>query len=59
MKKYRVDIITVESSDQKAINGVQQKINQWITTGALKKFELHTTATHCVFNICRLKEQGE
>ena len=56
MKNIRVDIITVPSNDQKQLTVVQQKINQWITTGVLKKFQIHTTATDVIFNIARLKE---
>ena len=56
MENYRVDIMSVPCDDQKAITAVQQKINQWITIGLLIKYEMHTTATHIVFNICRKKE---
>ncbi len=56
MENYRVDIMSVPCDDQKAITAVQQKINQWITIGLLSKYEMHTTATHIVFNICRKKE---
>ena len=56
MENYRVDIMSVSCDDQKAITAIQQKINQWITIGMLIKYEIHTTATHIVFNICRKKE---
>ena len=56
MENYRVDIMSVSCDDQKAITAIQQKINQWITIGMLIKYEVHTTATHIVFNICRKKE---
>ena len=56
MEKYRVDFFSVPCDDQKAITAVQQKINQWMTIGMLKKYSVHTTATHIVFNICRKKE---
>jgi len=52
----KVQIFTVLASDQTAITAVQQKINQWITTGFLKKYEMHTSATHIIFNICLKKE---
>ena len=55
MENYRVDIMSVSCDDQKAITAIQQKINQWITIGMLIKYEMHTTATHIVFNICRKK----
>jgi len=50
---------TVDASDQKAITLMQSKINQWITTGLLKKYEIHMSATHIIFNICLKKETGE
>lgn len=53
---YRVDIITVSGDNQAELTKVQTKINQWITTGSLKKYEVHTTATHVIFNIARKKE---
>tara|TARA_Y100000389_G_C17424790_1_gene498913 strand:+ start:475 stop:648 length:174 start_codon:yes stop_codon:yes gene_type:complete len=53
---YRVDIITVAGDNQAELTKVQTKINQWITTGLLKKYEMHTTATHIIFNIARKKE---
>jgi hypothetical protein len=56
MENIRIDIITVPSNDQKKLTDVQQKINQWLTTGVLKKFQIHTTATDVIFNIARLKE---
>ena len=56
MENYRVDIMSVSCDDQKAITAIQQKINQWITIGLLIKYEMHTTATHIIFNICRKKE---
>lgn len=56
MKNIRIDIISVAGDDQQALTAVQQKINQWLTTGTLKKYKVYTTATHVVFNIARLKE---
>lgn len=53
---YKVEIISVECADAKGIKDVQQKINVWITTGILVKYEMLTTATHIVFNICKLKD---
>lgn len=48
---YKVSIVSVEATDTAAITKVQTKINTWATTGLLKKYEMHTTATHIVFNI--------
>ena len=55
MKDIRIDIISVPADDQTAITAVQQKINQWLTKQELKKYEMHTTSTHIVFNIARKK----
>jgi hypothetical protein len=52
----RVDIFSVLADDQKALTSVQTKLNQWMTAGILVKYEMHTTATHVVFNVCRKKE---
>jgi hypothetical protein len=54
---YKVEIMSVECSDTKGIKDVQQKINVWITTGILVKYEMLTTSTHIVFNICKTKDK--
>lgn len=54
--KYSVVIESVDCTDAQAITKVQAKINQWNTIGILVKYEMHTTASHIVFNICKLKE---
>lgn len=51
----KVNIITVLASDQAALTAVQQKLNQWLTTKLLAKYEMHTTSTHIVFNIALKK----
>ena len=56
MKEFSVKIISVPCDDQEAITAVQMKLNQWITIGKLKKYDMHTTATHIVFNIVINKE---
>ena len=56
MKNFKVKIIAVPASDAKAITDVQQKLNQWITIGQLKKYDMHTAAEHIVFNICLNKK---
>lgn len=53
---HRVDIFTILASDQQALTQMQQKINQWLTTKLLVKYDIHTTSTHVIFNICRKKE---
>ena len=51
----KVKIVSVKADDQESITAIQTKLNQWITTKLLKKYEMHTTATHIVFNICLKK----
>lgn len=57
--KYRVDLFSFEASDAKELTKMQTKLNQWMTAGTLKKYSIHTTATHVVFNVCRLKDEGK
>jgi hypothetical protein len=57
--KYRVDLFSIEASASAEIIKMQTKLNQWITAGSLKKYKVHTTSTHIVFNVCRIKDQGE
>ena len=52
---YKIDIYTILASDQVQLTKVQAKINQWITKGELKKYEIFTTADRVIFNICRKK----
>jgi len=56
MKNTRVQIFSVPCNEAEAITAVQKKINQWLTTGLLIKYEMHTTATHIVFNVALRKE---
>ena len=56
--KYRVEIITVPADNQKSITQVQQKINQWLTTGLLKKYKVIPCGNSLVFNICLIKQEG-
>jgi len=53
---YKVKIVSVKADDQESITAIQTKLNQWNTIKLLKKYEMHTTATHIVFNICLKKE---
>ena len=50
----RIDIESVLCTDNVAIDKLRAKINQWITKGELKKYDIHTTSTHVIFNICRI-----
>ena len=56
---YRTDLFSVLASDAKALMQMQTRINQWLTAGSLKKYEIHTTSEYIVFNVCRTKEKGE
>tara|TARA_B110000503_G_scaffold141675_1_gene235891 strand:+ start:304 stop:636 length:333 start_codon:yes stop_codon:yes gene_type:complete len=54
--KYRVDLFSIEASASAELTKMQTKLNQWITAGTLKKYKVHTTSTHIVFNVCRIKD---
>jgi len=56
MKNHKVLIETILASDQVGLTAMQKKLNQWITDELLVKYEMHTTATHVIFNICRKKD---
>ena len=51
----RIDFIKVDSDNQAELVKTQQKINQWITTGQLVKYEIHTQEGYILFNVCRIK----
>lgn len=38
---------------------MQQKLNQWITTGQLVKFQTTVIGDQILFEICRIKQQGD
>lgn len=56
MKNCKIQIITVLGTDQKALTAVQQKLNQWATTGLLRKYKTDVVGDHLVFHICLKKE---
>lgn len=56
---YRIDLFSIIASDSAELTKMQTKLNQWLTAGTLKKFQVHTTATHVIFNVCRKKTQGD
>lgn len=58
-KNVRVDLIKINSNDEKELTKVQTKLNQWITLGLLVKYEVHTIGEYILFNVCRLKDSGE
>jgi hypothetical protein len=54
---YRIDLFTILASDSEELMKMQVRLNQWLTKGILKKYQVHTTATHIIFNVCRKKEE--
>ena len=52
----KVKIISVPASDAKGLTQVQQKINQWMTTEVLRKYQMHTSGEYVIFNILLWKE---
>ena len=57
--KYRIDLFSIEASASAELTKMQTRLNQWMTKGILKKYEIHTAGEYIVFNVCRVKEQGE
>lgn len=53
--KYRIDLVVVATKD---LTSMQQKLNQWITTGQLVKYQTSVVGTDILFEIIRIK-QGE
>lgn len=56
---YRIDLFSILASDSKELIKMQTRLNQWLTAGTLKKYDVHTTSEYIVFNVCRSKEKGE
>lgn len=55
-RKVRVDLFSVALNNDKELTAMQTTLNQWITAGTLVKYQIHTTSTHALFNVCRLKD---
>ena len=55
----RVDIFSFLASDAKELVKMQTRLNQWMTAKSLIKYEIHTAGEYIIFNVCRIKEQGE
>ncbi len=54
---YKVQFEVVPVADLKK---VQQKINTWLTTGHIKKYEIHVLdKEHVLFNLCIVKDAAE
>ena len=55
--KYKIQFEVVNVAD---IKKMQQKINTWLTTGHIKKFEMHVLDKDSVlFNMCVVKDTAE
>ena len=55
--KYRVDLVLVPTNSKELLL-MQQKLNQWITTGQLVKYQTSIVSDQILFEIIRIK-QGE
>jgi hypothetical protein len=55
--KYRVDLVLVTANSVE-LTAMQQKLNQWITTGQLVKYQTSVVGDRILFEIIRIK-QGE
>ena len=59
-QNIRIDLEKVDSKDSKELMKMQTKLNQWITTGTLVKFDKDILPDSIIlFTICRLKSTGE
>ena len=55
MYKIQFEVVSVLNIKQ-----MQQKINMWLTTGHIKKFEMHVLdKDNVLFNLLIKKQQGE
>jgi hypothetical protein len=54
--KYRVDLVLVPTNS-KELMLMQQKLNQWITTGQLVKYQTSVVSDQILFEIIRIKQQ--
>jgi hypothetical protein len=54
--KYRVDLVLVPA-DSKELTAIQQKLNQWITTQQLVKYQTSVVSDQILFEIIRIKQQ--
>jgi len=55
-KVMRVDIFSILASDAVELTKMQTRLNQWLTAGTLKKYDIHTAGEYIIFNVCRNKE---
>ena len=53
---YKVLIEPISATDTAKLREMQKKLNQWITTGLLVKYEMHVSGAIIIFNVALLKE---
>jgi hypothetical protein len=58
-EKYRVDLLLADTSTNATLISIQQKLNQWITTGQLVKYQSSVIGDKILFEVIRIKQQGE
>lgn len=56
MKNCKLQIIVVNGTVQSELTTVQKKLNQWATTGLLRKYRTDVVGDYLVFHICLKKE---
>jgi len=55
--KYKVQFEMISAA---GLPKMQQKINTWLTTGHIKKFEMHVLPDgNILFNLCMFKNTAE
>lgn len=54
--KYRVDLVLVPANSKELV-AIQQKLNQWITTGQLVKYQTSVVSDQILFEMIRIKQQ--
>ena len=57
-KDYRVDLLLVSATADELLK-VQQKLNQWITTQQLIKYQSSVVGDKVLFEIVRVKQEGQ
>jgi hypothetical protein len=48
--------VLIEACSVEELPAMQKKINQWITTGLLRKYQMYPLGDKVIFNICLKKE---
>ena len=55
---YKVILKTILVTDSENLTKMQQTINQWITTGKLKKYKTTGCGQHILFELCVYKDKA-